>query len=117
MAMTMSQKILAKKAGLDHVEPGQLINADVDLVLGNDITTPVAIDELEKCGFEHVFSKTGIAIVLDTSFRIRISRRRSFQNAAATLPRSMGLSIFTMWAGWASSTRCCRNRGLSRPEN
>ncbi|RGE69851.1 3-isopropylmalate dehydratase large subunit [Anaerotruncus colihominis] len=65
MAMTMSQKILAKKAGLDHVEPGQLINADVDLVLGNDITTPVAIDELEKCGFEHVFSKTGIAIVLD----------------------------------------------------
>lgn len=65
MAMTMSQKILAKKAGLDHVEPGQLINADVDLVLGNDITTPVAIDELEKYGFEHVFSKTGIAIVLD----------------------------------------------------
>ena len=38
MAMTMSQKILAKTAGLDHVEPGQLINADVDLVLGNDIT-------------------------------------------------------------------------------
>ena len=63
--MTMSQKILAKKAGLDSVAPGQLINADVDMVLGNDITTPVAIDEFEKYGFDSVYSKTGISIVLD----------------------------------------------------
>ena len=65
MGMTMSQKILAKKAGLDSVAPGQLINADVDMVLGNDITTPVAIDEFEKYGFDSVYSKTGISIVLD----------------------------------------------------
>ncbi len=65
MGMTMSQKILAKKAGLDSVVPGQLINADVDMVLGNDITTPVAIDEFEKYGFDSVYSKTGISIVLD----------------------------------------------------
>lgn len=65
MGMTMSQKILAKKAGLDHVVPGQLINADVDLVLGNDITTPVAIDEFEKYGFDSVCGKEKIAIVLD----------------------------------------------------
>ena len=65
MGMTMSQKILAQKAGLDSVVPGQLINADVDMVLGNDITTPVAIDEFEKYGFDGVFSKTGISIVLD----------------------------------------------------
>ena len=65
MGMTMSQKILAKKAGLDTVAPGQLINADVDMVLGNDITTPVAIDEFEKYGFDSVYSKTGISIVLD----------------------------------------------------
>ena len=65
MGMTMSQKILAKKAGLDTVTAGQLINADVDMVLGNDITTPVAIDEFEKYGFDSIYSKTGISIVLD----------------------------------------------------
>lgn len=65
MGMTMSQKILAKKAGLDSVTAGQLINADVDMVLGNDITTPVAIDEFEKYGFDSVYSRTGISIVLD----------------------------------------------------
>ena len=65
MGMTMSQKILAKKAGLESVVAGQLINADIDLVLGNDITTPVAIDEFEKYGFDSIYSKSGIAIVLD----------------------------------------------------
>lgn len=63
--MTMSQKILAKKAGLSHVKAGDLINAKVDMVLGNDITTPVAIDEFEKFGFDSIYSKTGISIVLD----------------------------------------------------
>ena len=51
MAMTMTQKILAAHAGLDHVgTAGQLIQADLDMVLGNDITTPVAVNEFEKCG-------------------------------------------------------------------
>ena len=45
--MTMTQKILAKHAGLDYVEKGQLISADLDLVMGNDITTPVAINEFK----------------------------------------------------------------------
>ena len=48
MGMTMTQKILAAAAGLDHVEAGQLIEANLDLVLGNDITSPVAIHEIEK---------------------------------------------------------------------
>ena len=48
MGMTMTQKILAAHAGLDFVEPGQLIEADLDLVLGNDITSPVAINEIKK---------------------------------------------------------------------
>ena len=65
MGMTMTQKILAKAAGLDKVEPGQLIEAKLDLVLGNDITTPVAITEFEKAGFTQVFDKDKIAIVLD----------------------------------------------------
>ncbi len=67
MGMTMTQKILAKHAGLPAVEVGQLIEAKLDLVLGNDITTPVAITEFEKAGLTQVFDKEKIAIVLDHS--------------------------------------------------
>lgn len=65
MAMTMTQKILAAHAGLDHVVPGQLISAKLDIVLGNDITTPVAVNEFQKAGFQTVFDKDRVAIVLD----------------------------------------------------
>ncbi len=65
MGMTMTQKILAAHAGLDSVKPGDLIEAKLDLVLGNDVTTPVAVDVFEKAGFDHVFDKDKIAIVLD----------------------------------------------------
>ncbi|MBO5727078.1 MAG: 3-isopropylmalate dehydratase large subunit [Oscillospiraceae bacterium] len=65
MGMTMTQKILARAAGLEQVQAGQLIEAKLDLVLGNDITTPVAITEFEKAGFTQVFDKDKIAIVLD----------------------------------------------------
>ena len=64
-AMTMTQKILASHAGLPSVKAGELIMAKLDLVLGNDITTPVAINEFKKAGFNDVFDKTRIAIVLD----------------------------------------------------
>lgn len=65
MGMTLTQKILASHAGLDSVKSGQLINAKLDLVLGNDITTPVAINELNKNEISSVFDKDRIAIVLD----------------------------------------------------
>ena len=65
MAMTMTQKILAAHAGLEQVTAGQLIQAKLDIVLGNDITTPVAINEFTKNGFTQVFDKDKIAIVLD----------------------------------------------------
>lgn len=65
MAMTMSQKILAAHAGLDEVKVGQLIEVDLDQVLGNDITTPVAIKEFDKAGFEEVYDREKINIVLD----------------------------------------------------
>ncbi|MDD3164574.1 MAG: 3-isopropylmalate dehydratase large subunit [Oscillospiraceae bacterium] len=67
MPMTMTQKILAAHAGLDHVTAGQMIEAKLDLVLGNDITAPVAIKEFEKAGFDKVFSTEKIALVLDHS--------------------------------------------------
>ncbi len=63
--MTMTQKILASHAGLPFVEAGQLIEADLDLVLGNDITTPVAIRELDKINKDEVFDRDRIALVMD----------------------------------------------------
>ena len=65
MGMTMTQKILAAHCGEPNVKAGQLINAKLDIVLGNDITTPVAINEFEKAGFDSVFDKTRVNIVLD----------------------------------------------------
>ena len=67
MGMTMTQKILARAAGLPRVEAGQLIEGKLDLVLGNDITTPVAITEFKKAGLSTVFDRDKIAIVLDHS--------------------------------------------------
>ena len=65
MGMTMTQKILAAHAGLESVSAGQLINAKLDFVLGNDITTPVAVNEFKKAGFTGVFDKDRVGIVLD----------------------------------------------------
>ena len=65
MAMTMTQKILAAHAGLPEVRAGQLIRARLDLVLGNDITSPVAIREFDKEGFSGVFDRSKIAMVMD----------------------------------------------------
>lgn len=65
MAMTMTQKILAAHAGLREVSAGQLIQAKLNIVLGNDITTPVAVNEFKKAGFEGVYDKEKVVIVLD----------------------------------------------------
>ena len=65
MSMTMTQKILAAHAGLDSVVPGQLIEADIDLALANDITGPVAIRELAKAGMDKVFDREKVALVMD----------------------------------------------------
>ena len=65
MGMTMTQKILAAHAGLKSVQAGQLINAKLDMVLGNDVTSPVAINEMSKFGKNSVFDKTRISLVMD----------------------------------------------------
>ena len=65
MGMTMTQKILARAAGLAEVHAGDLIEADLDLVLGNDITSPVAIHEMDRFSSDRVFDKDKIALVMD----------------------------------------------------
>ena len=65
MGMTMVEKIIAAHTGRDRVKPGEILEADVDMVLGNDITTPVAIDEFDKIGVETVFDRERVVIVPD----------------------------------------------------
>ena len=65
MGMTMIEKILAAHSDRDELKPGEIVNARVDMVLGNDITTPVAVKEFEKIGVDKVFDKDRIAIVPD----------------------------------------------------
>jgi len=65
MGMTITEKILAAHSGRSEVKPGQLINARIDLCLGNDITAPISIEEYEKAGATQVFDKSRIALVLD----------------------------------------------------
>ena len=65
MGMTITEKILAKHAGVDRVTPGELINAKVDIALGNDITAPIAIDQFEKSGAKAVFDKDRVVLVND----------------------------------------------------
>ncbi len=65
MGMTITEKILSRHAGLDEVRPGMLINAKVDIALGNDITAPIAIDEFRKAGGEKVFDQDKVVLVPD----------------------------------------------------
>ena len=65
MSMTMTQKIIAAHCGKDSVKAGEIVLAQVDMVLGNDITAPVAINEFEKAGCQEVFHKEKVALVLD----------------------------------------------------
>ncbi|MDD2373657.1 MAG: aconitase family protein, partial [Syntrophomonadaceae bacterium] len=65
MGMTVSQKILAAHAGKEFVAPGELLNCKLDVVLGNDVTAPVAIAEFEKLGMEQVFDQEKIVLVPD----------------------------------------------------
>ena len=110
MGMTMTQKILARHAGLDHVVPGQLVEGKLDLVLGNDITTPVAISEFNKAGLTRVFDREKIALVLDHYTPVRTSRRLSSAHRYGNLHRSMRSPIFMMWAAWGWSTPFCRKK-------
>ena len=115
MGMTMTQKILAAHAGLESVKAGQLIEAELDLVLGNDITSPVAIGEMKKMNTQTVFDKDKIALVI-TLFQIRILNQRKTASAAESLPAAMRFPITLTWGRWALSTLFCRKKVWSWPE-
>ena len=105
MGMTMTQKILAAHCGEAAVTAGQLINARLDIVLGNDITTPVAINEFNKAGFDSVFDKTRVNIVLD-----HFVPNKDIKSATQSTQTSTTSSTSTTSARWALSTRSCPKR-------
>jgi 3-isopropylmalate/(R)-2-methylmalate dehydratase large subunit len=65
MGMTITEKILARHAGLDNVSPGDLIEAEIDVIMGHDLSTPLAIKEMERIGVTRVFDPEKIVIVPD----------------------------------------------------
>jgi 3-isopropylmalate/(R)-2-methylmalate dehydratase large subunit len=94
MAMTMTQKILAAHAGLESVKAGDLIEAKLDLVLGNDVTTPVAVDVFDKAGFTKIFDKDKIAIVLDHYTPCKDIKSAELCHTARTFARRFSVTNF-----------------------
>ena len=94
MGMTMTQKILAAHAGLDCVKAGDLIEAKLDLVLGNDVTTPVAIDVFDRTGFSRVFDPERIAIVLDHYTPCKDIKSAQLCKTARDFARRFGITHF-----------------------
>ena len=107
MGMTQTQKILAAHAGLAEVKAGQLINAKLDIVLGNDITTPVAINEFKKAGFNGVFDKEHIAIVLDHFVPNKDIKSATQSKQCREFANKYDILNFYDVGQMASSTLCC----------
>lgn len=112
MGMTMTQKILAAHCGEASVTAGQLINAKLDIVLGNDITTPVAINEFEKAGFNSVFDKTRVNIVLDHFVPNKDIKSAQQSKQCREFANKSISSTFMMSARWVLNMPCCPKRAL-----
>ena len=112
--MTMAEKILAAHAGLDEVEPGQLIECDLDLVLANDVTVAYRHQgsfKQDRRG-AGVRSRTGMALVPDHYVPEQgHQKRRSRPSSVRDFAREQGIThYYEVGLAWASSTRCCPSR-------
>ena len=110
MGMTMTQKILAAHAGLESVKAGQLIEADLDLVLGNDITSPVAIAEMEKMNTQTVFDKDKIALVMDHFIPNTDIKSAENCKCCRDFAAAMRSPTTLTWERWGLSMPSCRKR-------
>ena len=108
----MTQKILAQAAGLTQVQAGQLIEAQLDLVLGNDITSPVAIKEMDKMKVQGVFDKDKIALVPDHFVPNKDIKSAEHCKCAVSLQDAMRLRIISKWERWVSSMHCFPRKDL-----
>lgn len=112
MGMTMSEKILAKHAGLDSVKAGQLVTCELDMVLANDITAPPSIAKFEEIG-RPVFDNTKIALVPDHFQPAKDIKSQSSRRSYAISRASTKSSTTSSRAAWASSTSSCRRKASS----
>ena len=94
MGMTITEKIIAAHAGVDSVRPGEFVYADVDIALGNDITAPIAIDELKKAGIDKVFDPKKIALVPDHSTPNKDIKSAELCKVLREFSREHGLSHY-----------------------
>ncbi len=115
MGMTMTQKILAAHAGLDSVKAGQLIMAKLDLVLGNDITSPVAINEFNKNGFNEVFDKDKIALVMDHFAPNKDIKAAQQCKQCRTFARAFGISNYYDVGDMGIEHALLPEKGLTAP--
>ena len=113
MKMTMTQKILAAHAGLGSVRAGQLITVSVDMVLGNDITAPVAVREFENAGAKEVFDREKIALVMDHFTPNKDIKAAEQCKVVRGFARKHGIVNFFDTGRVESSMRCCPSLGLS----
>lgn len=112
MGMTMTQKILAAHAGLPEVSAGQLIEAKLDLVLGNDITSPVAIHEMEKMNTKTVFDKDKIALVPDHFVPNKDIKSAEHCMCVRNFAKSMTLPTILKLVKWVSNMPFCLKKDL-----
>ena len=108
MGMTMTQKILAAHAGLEEVVPGQLIECDLDLVLSNDVTAPIAIKEFKKVGVDKVFDPTKIALVPDHYVPNKDIQSAEQAKMTREFAREQGITHFTKLDAWVLSMHSTR---------
>ncbi len=116
MPMTITEKILAKHAGLESVAPGDLIEAKVDLAFAHDFTAPIAIQVFKEIGAPKVFDRKKVVLVADHFVPNKdIASAEQAKLHARPLPGSSSSSITTKSVRPASATCSCRSRGSSFP--
>jgi len=115
MGMTITEKILAAHAGAKKVEPGDLINAKVDIALGNDITAPIAIDEFHKSGAKKVFDKDRVILVPDHFVPNKDIKSAMQAKMLREFAKEQELTHFLMQVKWGLNMQFCRKKGLCCP--
>ena len=110
MGMTITEKIMAAHAGKTHVEPGELIYCRLDGVLGNDITTPVAINEFDKLKLNSVFDQDKVFLVMDHFAPNKDIKSAMQIQGVREFAQKFGVTNYFEGARWESNTVCCRRR-------
>jgi 3-isopropylmalate/(R)-2-methylmalate dehydratase large subunit len=114
--MTITEKILAAHAGEKHTSPGELVDARIDLALGNDITAPLAIQAFKEIRAKKVFSRTRIALVPDHFTPAKDILSAEQCKVLRVFARSIASPTTSRSARWESNTPCFRRRDWSSPE-